>query len=230
MTFNTTKSGTKTIFISRNLTQDSPFKKLKKYDIKVIDQSLIETSQIRYSYTPQTKWIFFSSKNAIKYFFAQNPQLPVNVSYGVISNASANYLLTFNKTADFIGNGVDVVQIGKNFRDVLKDDSVLFPQAIDSLQTIQKQIAFTNTAYNLYVYKTSVKNEFTIPYTDTVIFTSPSNVKAYFSKNKINDRQLVLAMGSATKHKLAEYGVTNVLTPVDFDETALLDLIINFPN
>ncbi|MES2514328.1 MAG: uroporphyrinogen-III synthase [Bacteroidota bacterium] len=220
----------KTIFISRNLTQQSPFKKLKNQDIEIIDESLIEISQIRYSYTPQTKWIFFSSKNAITYFFAQNPQLPLAVKYAVISNSSAIHLLTFGITADFIGDGVDIVQIGKNFRDILKDDSVLFPQAIDSLQTIQKQIAFTNTSYNLYVYKTTIKSDFKIPHTDTVIFTSPSNVDAYFSKNKIDHKQLVLAMGSATKYKLAEYGVVNVLTPVSFDETALVNLLLTSYN
>jgi hydroxymethylbilane synthase len=216
----------KTIFISRDLKHNSPFKNLKNNAIKIIDESLIETSQIRYSYTPQTKWIFFSSKSAITYFFAQGPQITEAVRYGVISNASATHLLTFGKTADFIGDGIDVVQIGKDFRDVLKDDSVLFPQAIDSLQTIQKQIAFTNTCYNLYVYKTTIKTDFTIPYTDALVFTSPSNVEAYFSKNKIDQQQLVLAMGNATKYKLAEHGVTNVLTPARFDETALLDLIL----
>ena len=230
MNAKTTKTGLKTIFISRNLTKESPLKNLQNYDIQIIDESLIEIAQIRYSYTPQTTWIFFSSKNAIKYFFAQNPQLSESVKYGVISNASAHYLLTFDIIADFIGQGVDVVKIGKDFRDILKDNSVLFPQAIDSLQTIQKQLAFTNTCYNLYVYKTTIKADFVIPHTDVVIFTSPSNVKAYFIKNTIDIKQLVLAMGTSTKYKLAEYGVTNVLTPLEFSENALLDLVISFPN
>jgi hydroxymethylbilane synthase len=230
MTINTTHLSTKSIFISRNLTADSPFKKLKNQDIKIVGESLLNISQIRYSYTPQTSWIFFSSKNAIKYFLAQDPQLPEGVRYGVIGEASANYLLTFGKIVDFIGLGVDVVQIGKDFRDILKNDSVLFPQAIDSLQTIQKQLAFTNTCYNLYVYKASLKTDFIIPYTDFLIFTSPSNVKAYFIKNTIHSKQIVLAMGSTTKHKLAEYGTVNTLTPIEFTENALLDLIISHKN
>lgn len=218
---------TKSIFISRDLSEDSLFMKLKDRNIKIIGESLIDITQIRYSYTPQTKWIFFSSKNAIQYFFAQNPELPDDAFYAVISNVSANYLSTFGKTADFIGKGVDVVQIGKDFREVLKDDSVLFPQAIDSLQTVQKQIAFTNTCYNLYVYKTTIKIDLIIPYTDIVIFTSPSNVKAYFIKNKISSKQTVVAIGNTTKHQLAEYGVTNVLLPAVFDESALLGLLDN---
>jgi hydroxymethylbilane synthase len=228
MSIQTAALVTKSIFISRVLSENSPFMKLKEYDIKVTDESLIEISQIRYSYTPQTKWIFFSSKNAIKYFFAQSPQLPDDVLYGVISNASSIYLSTFGKIASFIGQGVDVVKIGKDFRDVLKNDSILFPQAIDSLQTIQKQIAFANTSYNLYVYKTTIKADSIIPFTDVVIFTSPSNVKAYFIKNKITVKQIVIAMGNATRYALSEYNVTNILTPKVFNESALLDLIINY--
>ena len=127
----------KSIFISRTLQENSPFNVLKQNaGITLIDESLIQITQIRYSYTPQTKWIFFSSKNAIHYFFAQNPELPTDVAFGVVSNASANYLSSYGKTANFIGQGIDMLKIAKDFKDVLKDDSVLFPQAIDSLQTI----------------------------------------------------------------------------------------------
>lgn len=217
---------TKRIFISRKLQEDSPFLKLRALPgIEIIDEPLITTLQIRYSYAPQTKWIFFSSKNAIRYFFAQDPQLPADVKHGVMSQESANYLLAFGKTADFIGEGVDTLQIAKDFRDVLKDDSVLFPQAIDSLQTVQKQLAFTNTCYNLYVYKTTLKTGFHIPYADTLIFTSPSNVTAYFTKYKINPQQTVIAMGNATKYKLSQFGISNVLTPAAFNENGLFEVV-----
>lgn len=216
----------KNIFISRKLSQDSPFKTLlMNENCKIIDQSLIHISQIRYSYTPQTNWIFFTSKNAIDYFFAQKPDLPEGVKYGVISSASAKHLKNYDFSADFIGTGVNLLHIAKEFREVLQDDSVLFPQAIDSYQTIQKQLAFTNTCYNLYVYKTSIRNDFDLPYSDILIFTSPSNVVAYYSKYKSDTRQLVIAIGSTTKVKLNEYHVGGVLTPASFDELGLLELL-----
>lgn len=51
----------KSIFISRKLNLDSPLVTLtkKEEDCKIIDQSLIQITQIRYSYTPQTNWIIF---------------------------------------------------------------------------------------------------------------------------------------------------------------------------
>lgn len=216
----------KSVFISRKVDENGAFTRLKNNTtITLIDEPLIEINPVRYSYTPQTKWIFFSSKNSITYFFAQNPILPANVNYGVVSIVSANYLLTFGKEANFIGQGNNMLQIAKDFKEALKNDTVLFPQAIDSLQTIQKQLSFTNTCYNLYVYKTSIKSDFTIPYTDILIFTSPSNVLSYFNKYKIDSRQLVIAMGDATKYKLTEYGITNVLLPNNFSEKGLYDVL-----
>jgi len=218
----------KSVFMSRKVEENGVFTRLKNNtNITLIDEPLIEINPVRYSYTPQTKWIFFSSKNSITYFFAQNPILPANVNYGVVSIVSANYLLTFGKEANFIGQGNNMLQIAKDFKEALKNDTVLFPQAIDSLQTIQKQLSFTNTCYNLYVYKTSIKSDFTIPYTDILIFTSPSNVLSYFNKYKIDSRQLVIAMGDATKYKLTEYGIFNVLVPNSFSENGLYELLFN---
>lgn len=217
----------KSIFISRKLANDSPFISLiQNENCRIIDQSLIQTTQIRYSYTPQTAWIFFTSKNAIDYFFAQSPNLPEKVKYGVISSASANHLLNHNIKADFIGEGINLLNIAKDFREILQNESVLFPQAIDSYQTIQKQLAFTNTCNNLYVYKTIIKNDFELPYSDILIFTSPSNVIAYYNKYKFDPRQLVIAIGTTTKFKLNEFNVVNVLTPNSFDENGLLELVL----
>lgn len=217
----------KSIFISRKLNSDSPFFALsQKNGVSIIDESLLRIVQIRFSYTPQTSWIFFSSKNAIDYFFAQQPKLPRGVKYGVISDASAKHLLKHHATADFIGKGVNLVSIAKDFREVLQNDSVLFPQAIDSYQTIQKQLAFTNTCYNLYVYKTSIRTDIDVPYSDILIFTSPSNVTAYYNKYRSDSRQTVIAIGSTTRYKLNEYKVSNVLTPNSFDEEGLADVLV----
>lgn len=215
------------VFLSRRPEPLGPFDQLLKHPgVKLIAEPLIRTTKIPFSHTPQTKWIFFSSKNAIRYFFEQSPQLPEGVRYGVVSSASEAYLQSFGKSSDFVGHGTDLLKIAKDFADVLGNDSVLFPQAMDSLRTIQKQIAFTNTLYNLYTYKTIIRDDFDIPYTDVLIFTSPSNVEAYLRKYKIDLRQTVIAMGSSTKFKLAQHGIRRILTPVLLNEQGLYDLLI----
>lgn len=217
----------KSIFISRKLNENSPFKKqINNELVSIIDEPLINLTQIPFSYTPKTDWVFFTSKNSIKFFLNQNPVLDISTKFGVISKSSANFLTSLGKSADFVGSGVNLMQIAKDFRDVLKNDSVLFPQAMDSLRTIQKQLAFTNTTYNLYTYKTLIKTEINLPYTDVLIFTSPSNVVSYFRKYKIDSRQLVIAMGESTKYKISEFGIRNVVIPDSFDEEGLLNCLI----
>ena len=227
MTIADVSSDKKTIFISRNLTSISPILiKLNTMGYEVINESLIKISQIRFTHTPSTQWIFFSSRNAIKYFFAQNPEVNPNVKYGVMSTVSAEYLSEFGNKADFVGEGVDVTQIAKDFAEFIKDDTVLFPQAIDSLQTIQKQLSFTNICHNLFVYKTSQRIDFEIPTVDLLVFTSPSNVKAYFEKYKLLKGQKVVAIGSTTYNQLKNYGIKTIGLPKSFNEMGLLDAIL----
>lgn len=217
----------KSIFISRNLTPISPILiKLNSMGYDVLNESLIKISQIRFTHTPPTQWIFFSSKNAIHFFFAQQPEVTANVKYGVMSAVSAEFLAEFGKKADFIGQGVDVTQIAKDFAEFIKDDTVLFPQAIDSLQTIQRQLSFTNICHNLFVYKTTLRADFEMPKAELLVFTSPSNVQAYFEKYKLLKGQKVVAIGSTTFSRLKDYGIKNIGLPVSFDEKGLLDAII----
>lgn len=216
------------VFLSRTPEPSGPFSQLSgQPHIKLIAEPLIRTTRIPFSHTPQTKWIFFSSKNAIRYFFEQSPQLARDVKYGVISSASEALLRSLGKSSDFVGVGTDLLQIAKDFAAILNNDSVLFPQAMDSLRTIQKQIAFSNTLYNIYTYKTIIRDDFDIPYTDVLIFTSPSNVEAYLRKYKIDTRQTTIAMGSSTRYKLAQYGVKKTLIPAVFNEKGLYDLLMD---
>lgn len=215
-----------TIFVSRDLPEDSILKdKLTALGYKVIDMSLLHFSQIRFSYSPASDWIFFSSKNAIKYFFAQNPVIQRKTRFAVLGRGSARYLKKFDKSADFIGEGNDAKLIAKQFAQFINNERVLFPMALDSIQTVQRQLGYNNDAINLYVYKTEMKKEFSIPKTEILVFTSPSNVEAYFSKYTITYDQKVIAIGTTTQRKLGEYGIKEVELPKAFDEESLLQKI-----
>ncbi|MBL7931008.1 MAG: uroporphyrinogen-III synthase, partial [Bacteroidia bacterium] len=216
----------KTIFISRYLEEDSLLKtKMEAFGHKVTDQSLLHFSQIRFSHSPPSDWIFFSSKNAIKYFFAQNPVILRKTRFAVFGKGSARYLRNFDKTADFIGQGNNPVAIAKQFALLIQNETILFPMAIDSIQTVQRQLGYNNVVKNLYVYKTELKKEFSVPEADILVFTSPSNVEAYFSKYKIEATQNVIAIGTTTRQKLLSFGVKQVALPESFEEESLLQCI-----
>lgn len=192
----------------------------------VIHEALIKTSPIRFTHTPATQWIFFPGRDAIRYFFSQQPDIKPRVKFGVVSEVSAEYLKNFGFTAAFVGKGVDVVQIGKDFAAFINDESVLIPQAINSLQVIQKQLAFTNSCHNLFVYKTQSREDLSALNSGIIAFTSPSNVQAYFEKFKLLPHQKVVAVGSTTALKLKEHSVKDVVMSAGFDENSLLETIL----
>lgn len=218
-----------TIFISKHLQPNSLLLSgLKSVPYKIVHESLIRITPIRFSYCPKADWIFFSSKNAIEHFFTQKPEIASGTKYGVMSNSSAQFLQRFGKSADFIGSGVDTNKIGKDFAAVIKNETVLFPQAIDSLQTIQKHLSFNNISSNLYVYKTSPRTDLDLPVAEILVFTSPSNVAAYFAKYSIIPGQKIVAMGTSTFRKLNEYGVKDAVLPASFNEEGLLNAILPY--
>ncbi len=217
-----TSTNGRTIFISRQIGASSPLQELLKEGHTVHAESLITTSKIRFTYTPKSDWIFFPSKNAIRYFFSQDPELAPNVKFAVMGEASERFLHTFNKNADFVGKGVDVTRIAKEFAGKIGNETVLFPQAISSLQSMQKQLSFSNICYNLFVYKTSVKVDFEIPAADILVFTSPSNVRTYFAKYQYQAPQKVVAIGTTTAEELRNYGVKEVSLAAAFSEDGLL--------
>lgn len=215
-----------TVFISRDLAEDSILKsKMSILGYKVVDKSLIRQSQIRFSFSPLSDWIFFSSKNAIKYFFAQNPVILRKTRFAVCGKGSARYLREFDHRADFIGKGNNTTLIAKQFAALIDSETVLFPMAIDSIQTVQRQLGYNNVAKNLYVYKTELKTDFTIPKAEILVFTSPSNVAAYFSKYEIAPEQKVIAIGTTTQQKLYSYGVKQIVIPNSFEEESLLQKV-----
>ncbi|MBA3662599.1 MAG: uroporphyrinogen-III synthase [Bacteroidetes bacterium] len=217
------------IFISKDLQPESLLLKgLQDTHYKVAHESLIKITPIRFSNVQKTQWIFFSSKNAIEHFFSQQPEIEAGTKFGVMGKSSAEFLKTYGHAADFIGAGVDIAQIGKDFAEIIKNETVLFPQAIDSLQTIQKHLSFKNISSNLYVYKTTLRTDFEIPSAEILVFTSPSNVSAYFGKYKILPGQKVVAMGTSTQRKLTDYGVKEAITPASFDDEGLLKAIHPF--
>jgi hydroxymethylbilane synthase len=213
------------IFISRSLEESSPLKILRTLGYQVTDESLIKTTQIRFSHTPKSDWIFFSSKNAIRYFFSQNPTPQPKVRYAVFGKGSAEMLARYGKKADFIGNGNDATAIARQFISLVDGDIILFPQAIDSFRTVQRWLPFNNITRNLFVYKTELRNDFDLPEADVLVFTSPSNVNAYYSKYRIKLHQQVIAIGTTTRLSLRSKGIRDAIIPEAFDEVALLDQI-----
>jgi uroporphyrinogen-III synthase len=188
-------------------------------------RSLIEMQAVPFKLEEIFDWVFFSSKHAVKFFFDQNPNLLSTTKYGAISKATAQELRKFGKSCDFIGNSTDTKMVGKQFAARVGAQKVLFPIAKGSLKSIQGQFTKKEQVKDLFVYETIKKNEEPVTFADVCIFTSPSNVEAFFEKNKLTPEQKIIAMGDATAATLKRFGARVHKQPVSFDDLGLLQSV-----
>jgi hydroxymethylbilane synthase len=217
----------KKVFLTRNLRETDYFHRaLNRLDFNVSGKSLIEFKTIEIKELPSCEWVFFSSKHAVKYFFQQKPQLG-NVKFGCISKQTAQELRNLGKRADFIGQSTDTKLIGKQFASLIGSAKVVFPVAKESMRSVQLQFPKKDNAIDLVVYQTlkhPVKLE---EDTDIIVFTSPSNVDAFFEKNKILPNQRAVAMGDATANALERKGIKKTVKPVTFDDLGLVQSVLS---
>lgn len=214
------------VLITRDLTDDSYFKNsLETNGYKVHGVSFIETKKVSINTVTACDWVFFASSTAVDFFFQQNPELKSKTKFGVIGKSTEQALKKFNKNAAFVGSVNDTQVVGKKFAKTVGTETVLFPQAKGGLRTIQQQFTDSSKLTDLPVYETVKKENFSLPEAQVLVFTSPSNVTSFFEKQKISDKQKVIAIGKSTEKKLNEYGVTDCILPVSFDEVGLAEAV-----
>lgn len=134
-------------------------------------------------------------------------------------------LAQFCSQIDFIGDSVNVHEVGAEFVKVVDNETCLFPVSNISKRTIQKYFPDQSKISDLVVYNTQEKDSFNNPDADVLIFTSPSNARAYFSKFELEKNQEVISIGPTTGVQLNDLGIFDFNTPKSTGELGLIDLI-----
>jgi len=227
--FSETRKLPSKVFISREIGERSYFRKaLEKNNVEIEGRSLIRTFPIVNVLDPfylkHIDWIFFSSRNGVEYFFNLKPVLPKNVKFGVVGRGSEDALRKFGELADFVGETGDITEVAEEFAPLAAGQNVLFPRAQDSLLTIQKSLSADTKIVDLPIYETVIEDNIDKTYADILIFTSPSNVEAYFADNLLDPGQQVIAIGNSTGKKFDEMGVQYTL-PYSPDEIGLAEAV-----
>jgi uroporphyrinogen-III synthase len=222
-----------TVFISRKLPENSQFReKLASFGSIIIqDEPLIDLTPIPFSAIEPCDWIFFSSKNAVSFFFQQIKSLaikiPNTVKWGAIGLATAKELLNNQITADFSGNG-NPESVGTSFSTLVTGKRVLFPSAKNSRESIQQFIKNeASEIINLSIYDNSPRGDFDITPSDIYVFTSPLNVVAFSKKYNLSDKNC-LGIGETTAEQLRSSGALNVLMSPFSTEESMAQTVINF--
>ena len=213
------------VFITRNIqSQHLLSASLAAQGFEVNGVSLITFNTIAMKNMPQSDWIFFSSKHAVENFFKQKPILG-NQKYGTIGKSTADAIRKYGKRAEFIGQSTDTKTIGKQFAARVGSATVLFPVAKGSMRSVQSQFVKKDQTLDINVYETIEHNDIQLPKADVLIFTSPSNVNAFFKANKIETHHKIIAMGGATEAELRKHGVRKCTLPNSFDDLGILQAI-----
>lgn len=219
------------VFITREISEFSYFyKAMAANGIAIEGRSLIRTfpiiNKLDSYILRDIDWIFFSSKNAIEYFFKLDPQIAKRTKFGVLGRASEETLRRFGRIPDFTGEdeGIDTVEIAKEFAVVASGTKVLFPGAKGSLRTVQQMLSEQTRIIDLPIYETVQETGVEQSLADVLIFTSPSNVEAYFESNLLEPGQKVICIGKSTGKKFDEMGVHYTL-PYSPDEIGLAEAV-----
>lgn len=219
------------VFITRDVSETSYFyRAMNKLGIAVEGRSLIRIFPIINKLDPyilkHVEWIFFGSKNGIENFFRLEPRLSKKIKFAVIGRGSEEMLKQYGYSPDFTGEklGINMEEIAREFARIASGSTVLMPRAKDSLETLQKSLTPDTKVINLPVYQTRMESNVSKSNAEVLIFTSPSNVEAYFVDNLVDPGQQIIGIGHSTGKKIAELGLPYTL-PFSPDEIGLAEAV-----
>ncbi len=210
-----------TIFISRDLEQDSVFAQYVAPKATIIGSSLIEFKAVHFDKLPTCDWLFFYSKKGIHYCLSQLEEKASLPPIGVIGQASANFLYSkYQIQAQFVGTG-HPEETALAFSKLVQGKKVVFAQALHSNQSVQQLLDKNVICYNMITYQNEVKIDFKLPPVDVLVFTSPLNVKAYFDQYTYHTSQKIISIGRVTAKALKAIGITTFTIATAPNERAL---------
>ncbi len=215
-----------TVFISRTLPPDSIFRKLLTINgIRIHDQKLINFEAVPIEKLPEAKWLFFYSKTGVRFFFRQIPSHKAEIYHMAALGPGTAAELSKYAHVHFAGDG-DPIQTAVNFLDLARGQKVAFVRAADSRQSIRRLLDGRITPIDLVVYKNTPIEGLEIPGCEVLVFTSPLNARAYFSKNKKYGFQKVIAIGNTTAGALKELGINEVIVAESPTEESLAKKVL----
>ncbi len=214
----------KSIFITRELSPDSPLLQLQP-KFRVFGNTLLDFTMVPVEGIPECEWLMFYSQRGVKFFVEQSPPFESWPKVAALGPKTAKTCQEYGLKVHFIGNG-RAVETAEALALVARGDRLLFLRAKNSMKSIQQLLHGEVEVLEKVVYDNKIKTTgLSIPITDIVVFTSPLNAKAYFSKNIFSEDQLAIAIGPTTETALLNLGLTDVLRPTLISEESVVDLI-----
>lgn len=220
----------KKIFISRELSSDSIFKKeLENQGFHVYGESLLQFELIPFGKIPEVDWLFFYSQKGVQFFFNHildnNISLPVNIKLAGFGEKTAAMIESYQVECHFVGTG-KAKSTALEFLKIAAEQTILFPRAKNSQRSVQQLIDNQTITKDLIIYKNSPKAAFDFPKMDFLVFTSPLNAKVFFKKYKYETGQKIFSIGETTAKTLKDLGIKKVFFPKKPSEENLVNILL----
>lgn len=214
------------IFISRKLEPNSIFKqKLSTLSLEIEDYSLVEFKTHPFELPKEYDWLFFYSKTGVSYFFRQIHKFLSSTKIAALGPGTAEAIeKIFGIVPDFVGNGIPE-ETAKLFAEKASGQKVVFIRAEESRKSVQSILQNQVTASDVIAYNNIAKAQVDKIDADILVFTSPLNAKAYFSKYSLESFQEVIAIGQTTAEALNTLGINHPFISELPSEESLAELV-----
>lgn len=218
-----------TAFITRSLSPDSEFcRLLTAQGWQVTGHSLVVLSALPFASLPEADWIFFSSKNAVQFFFQQVEKehiIIAGVRWAALGTATAEMLKKYVGAVDFTGSG-EPNHTAAVFRPLVMGSTIIFPAARHSRQSVQHALADAVQGIHLEVYDNCPVTDPALRTGSVLVFTSPLNAEAYLARHSLWPGQRVVAIGQTTAAALRSLGIEAVGVAIEPTEAALAQAVL----
>jgi hydroxymethylbilane synthase len=193
------------VFVTREHNGDTFFSILEQNGFDIHAESFLSFAPVPYKLPGHFDWLFFASRNGVDHFFSQCA-MPQGVKIGAVNQGTARHIRGYGWEVDFEGKGQDLQAISSDFSKIVSGGVVLFPQARQSRRTVQQGFP-SSQVIDLVVYDDQLRTDIARREEKILVFTSPLNVKAYFSHHQLMNGQQLVAIGPSTADTLHQLGL-----------------------
>ncbi len=195
------------IFISRELTKDSPFLRLRQQGHTIIAESLIDFHLLDFKVHPSYDAVFFYSQKAMSHFLDNYPHNQ-QIQYGVMGESSAAYFHQLSGHLPQIIGAGNMKELATTINHHWKNKKVLFPIATQSLLSLDPHLKVERAC--VPVYSNEPRMDIEIPSCDIYLLTSPMNARVFLTSHNFGDA-LVYAIGMTTATEIKQLTGNTVL-------------------
>lgn len=168
-------------------------------------QSFLQFEEVTFDGIPSDcSAIFFGSPRSVEFFLNQYA-LSGSLIIGCVGAGTAKKMISKGIRPHFVGRqSGDALAVGKEWRAFIGDKKCFFPLSDQSLQTVVQLFPDRNRS-TAVVYRT-LETLRTFGDQDIYIFTSPSNVRAFFRSNDCPKKSTIIAWGTTTALEIEKMG------------------------